>query len=153
MVSKQRNDSSTQSGSGPEIARHDAIQPDVQRPLASAAATAVLPRKREQELGFDKLFPVVARSPFDALVAGVENQLFVVSIDNAVDNFQKMTAVDAGVTMSRQRVTIDTHLFIEHLQSTDDVHVKVLDNIREAFAFMIDQVSSHLRLLPKIITT
>lgn len=71
--------------------------------------------QREQVLGLDELLPVVARPPFDALVAGLEHQPIVFPADDAVDHLEKMAAIDAGVAVSWQRVAIDTHLLVEHL--------------------------------------
>jgi len=110
----------TESRSRPEVASHDSVERDKQRPAR------VVPRQRVtgsvaelskvvEKTRLDEAFPVAADPPLDQLVPDLERQTIVFPGHNAVNDLEKMTAVDAGVSMSGQRVTVDTQLTIKHL--------------------------------------
>jgi len=87
MISKQSDNRATESWSRPEVTGHDSVQSDVKWSLPAVVSNNVLTRQWKQELRFDKLFPVVARSPFNSLIAGIEHQLIVLPVDDAIDYF------------------------------------------------------------------
>jgi len=120
LVGVESDDCPTESRSRPEVASDDPVERDKQR------RGRVVPRQRVtgsvdelskvvEKTRLDEAFPVAADPPLDQLVPDLERQPIVLPGHDAVDDLEKMTAVDAGVSMSGQRVAVDTQLTIKHL--------------------------------------
>jgi len=119
LVGVKGHISPAESRSGPEVAGDDSVERDkedsaglVRRRVAGTVAnsTNVVEKPR-----LDVSLPVAADAPLDQLVPDFQCETIVLPGNHSVDDLQEMSAVDTGVTMSRQRVAVDAQLAIKHL--------------------------------------
>jgi len=120
LVSVECHNRPTKSRPGPEAACDDSIERDeeysifvVARRFARRVA-ASLPKIVEKSR-LDVALAVAADSPLDQLVTDFYRETIVLPRHDAVDDLQKVAAVNAGVSMTGQRVTVDSQLTIEYL--------------------------------------
>ena len=115
LVGVEGNDCPTETSSGPEVASNDSVERDIDDGGALISGSAGDWAKIVEKPRLDVSLPVATDTPLHKLVPDLQRQAIVFPGDNAVHDLQKVSAVDAGVSMSWQRVPVDAQLTIKNL--------------------------------------
>jgi len=109
VIGVERNNGSTQSRPGPEIAGDDTIKRDKHDSIRRRPISADVVRRSQvvEKARLDVALPVSANAPLDQLVPDLQRHSIVFPGHDSVDDLEEVTSIDTGVTMTLKRVAVD----------------------------------------------